>query len=147
MSLDEITSKHLAGTDTTVIRTLRTRETILGPAKDLTIGVKEGVLLLETEPRFGVLGGVHHLLAVSSVIGLVRGTVVVVTFTENENVGATSEGILEDRNRTLSEGVGAISTNFDGRMAIKDVGGYLRGRHQSYQRGPGWWKNHRSSTP
>lgn len=138
MSLDEITSKHLAGTDTTVVRTLRTGETILGPAKDLTIGVKKSVLLLETEPRFSVLGGVHHLLAVSSVVGLVRGTVVVVTFAENENVGATSEGVLEDGNRTLLEEVGLVSTSFDGQVTIKNVGGYLRGRHQSYQQGPGW---------
>lgn len=111
MSLDKITSKHLAGTDTTVVRTLRTGEAVLGPAKDLTIGVKESVLLLETEPRFGVLGGVHHLLAVSSVVGLVRGTVVVVTFTEDENVGATSEGVLEDGNWTLLKRTNTISTS------------------------------------
>lgn len=111
MSLDKITSKHLAGTDTTVVRTLRTGEAVLGPAKDLTIGVKESVLLLETEPRFSVLGGVHHLLAVSSVVGLVRGTVVVVTFTENENVGATSEGVLKDGNRTLLKRTCTISTS------------------------------------
>jgi hypothetical protein len=101
VGLDEITGKDLSGTDTTVVRTLGTGETHLGPAEDLPIGVEEGVLLLETEPRLVLLSRVHDLLGVSSVVGLVGGSVVVVTFTENENVVATSEGVLEHGNGSL----------------------------------------------
>lgn len=50
VSLDEITSKHLSSTDTTVVGTLRSGETALGPSERLTISVEEGVLLLKTEP-------------------------------------------------------------------------------------------------
>lgn len=81
MCLDEITSKDSTSTDTTVVRTLRTWETHLGPTKDLSIGIKQSVLLLETEPWLVLLGGVHRLFASSSVVGSVGCTVVVVTFT------------------------------------------------------------------
>lgn len=101
MSLDEITGKDLSGTDTTVVRTLRTWETHLGPTVDLSIGVKEGVLLFQTEPRLVLFGRVHDLFGVSSVVGLVDGSVVVVTFTEDENVVTTSERVLEHGDRSL----------------------------------------------
>jgi hypothetical protein len=45
MSLDEISSKDLSSPNTTVIRTLRTWESHLGPSVNLTIGIKESVLL------------------------------------------------------------------------------------------------------
>ncbi len=45
--LDEITGKDLASANTTVVRALGTGETHLGPAEDLSVGVEEGVLLLE----------------------------------------------------------------------------------------------------
>lgn len=63
MSLDEISGENLARTDTTVIRALGTWETHLGPTVRLLVGVKEGVLLLETEPGFLGCRGVHGLLA------------------------------------------------------------------------------------
>lgn len=59
VGLDEITGKDLSGTDTTVVWTLGTWETHLGPTEWLSIGIKESVLLLETEPWLGGLDSVH----------------------------------------------------------------------------------------
>ena len=52
VSLDEITGKDLAGSNSTVVRTLRSGETALGPTVRRTIRVEESVLLLESEPGF-----------------------------------------------------------------------------------------------
>lgn len=115
MGLDEVTGEDTASTNTTVVRALGTGETVLGPAEDLSVGVKESVLLLKTEPGLLSLGGVHHLLGVSTVVGLVRGAIVVVTLAKDEDVLATTEGVLEDCNGTLKMsaticGVKAAST-------------------------------------
>lgn len=101
MGLDEITGKDLAGADTTVVRTLRTGETVLGPAKDLSVGVKERVLLLETEPGLLGLGSLHDLVGMGTVVGHVGRAVVVVALAEDENVGTATEGVLEDGNGAL----------------------------------------------
>jgi len=83
-------------TNTAIIRTLGTRETPLGPTEWLVIRIKKGVLLLETEPGFMFLDGIHHLLGVVTEVSLVGGTVVVVGLGEDEDVVATTKGISED---------------------------------------------------
>lgn len=93
VSLDEITSKHLSSTDTTVVRTLRTGETALGPSERLTVSVEESVLLLKTEPGFLVLGQFHGLGGEVPVVVGSRGTVGQVTSAENQDVVSTSERI------------------------------------------------------
>jgi hypothetical protein len=115
VGLDKITGKHLAGTDTTVIWALGTGETVLGPAVDLTVGVKESVLLLETEPGLLGSGGLHDLVGVGTVVGGVGRAVVVVTFTEDENVGTTTEGVFEDGNGALLVS-SAIASALNGRI-------------------------------
>ena len=101
MGLDEITGEDLAGTDTTVVRALRSGESHLGPSEDLAIGVEERVLLLETEPRLVLLGGVHNLLGVRSVVRLVDSAVVVVALAKDEDVVTTTEGVLEHGDGSL----------------------------------------------
>ena len=71
-------------------------EATLGPAVRSTVDVKQGILLLETEPRDGVLGEVHDLLGVVTVVGHVGGAVVVVSLSEDEDVVAAAEWIFED---------------------------------------------------
>jgi hypothetical protein len=83
VSLNKVPSENLSSSDTTVIRTLRTWETHLWPSKDLSIGIKQSVLLFESEPGFVLLGSVHGFLAGGSVVGSVGGSVVVVAFTED----------------------------------------------------------------
>jgi len=83
-------------TNTAIVGTLGTREASLGPAEWLVIRIKEGVLLLETEPWLVFLDGVHHLLGVMTVVSPVGSAVVVVGFGKHEDVIATTEGIPED---------------------------------------------------
>ena len=83
-------------TGTAVVRTLGARETALGPTVGGAIDIEEGILLLETEPRDGVLGEVHDLLGVVTVVGHVGGAVVVVSLSEDEDVVAAAEWIFED---------------------------------------------------
>jgi hypothetical protein len=134
--LDEITGKHLSSSNTTVVRTLRSGETVLGPSEDLSIGVEESVLLLETEPRLVLLGGVHDLLGVSSVVGLVDGSVVVVALAQNEDVVTTSEGILEHGDGSLACQLCSLNEDICG----------SRGRHPNRVLALGWLMNRQSST-
>lgn len=83
-------------TNTAIVGTLGTREASLRPAEWLVIRIKEGVLLLETEPGFVFLDGVHHLLGMMTVVSPVGSTVVVVAFGKDKDVVATTEGIPED---------------------------------------------------
>lgn len=56
--------------------------------------------MFETKPRLFILGLVHDLLGMVTVIGTIRGAVVVVGLSENENVVTTSERILENGGRS-----------------------------------------------
>ena len=62
----------------------------------MAINVKECVFLLKTEPWGGILDQIHVLLREVAMVGAVRGTVVVVSFRENQDIVAATEGILED---------------------------------------------------
>ena len=83
-------------TRSAVIRTLRTRETALRPTVGSAIHVKQGIFLLDTEPRDLVLSLVHDLLGVMTEVGLVRSAIVVVALRENQDVVTTTEGVFED---------------------------------------------------
>jgi hypothetical protein len=119
VGLDEITSKDLSGACTTVIGTLGSREPTLWPAdRSGTIGFEEGVLLLETEPRFDVLCEIHYLGSVVAVVCPVGSTVVVVCLCKDKDVVTTTEGVLEDRRRTEVD-VGVVARSLVGGGAIK----------------------------
>jgi hypothetical protein len=51
VSLDDVTTVDLASSNTTVVRTLGTWETTLGPAVRGTKFIEQCVFLLQTEPR------------------------------------------------------------------------------------------------
>jgi len=118
VGLDEVTSKDLSGSDTTVVRTLRSGEPTLGPTVRLTIGVEQGVLLLESEPRLVSLGQVHVLLGHVPVVVGSGSSIGEVTSTENEDVIPTPEGITEDRDGP-QENIGIVSRSLLGGRTIK----------------------------
>ena len=97
VSLDDITAVDLAGTDTTVVRTLGTGETATGPAVGPPIGTEESVLLLQTEPE--ALAGVslHQTVGIMTVVELVGASIGIPGLTEDKDVV------------TLAEGVGVVS--------------------------------------
>jgi len=135
VSLDEITGKDLAGSNSTVVRTLRSGETALGPTVRRTIRVEESVLLLESEPGFVLLGQVHVLLTEVPVVVGGGGTVGEVTSTKDHDVVSTSERVGEDSTRP-QEDIGIVSRSLLGGRTIKvpllqflDIGDLSRKSH------------------
>jgi hypothetical protein len=55
VSLNQISRKDLSSTDTAVVGSLRAGVAALGPSERPSIGVEEGVLLLESEPGLVLL--------------------------------------------------------------------------------------------
>lgn len=94
--LNNVSGENLAGTDTTVVRTLGSGETVLGPSDRVISLVEHGVLLLDSEPDDLLLVSAHKLGALMSVVELVGGTVVVPALGEDNDVLASSERIRVD---------------------------------------------------
>ena len=64
------------------------------PAERALVEIKEGVLLLQTEPGLVDGVGLHQLGARVAVVELVRGAVVVPALGEHEDVGLEAERVL-----------------------------------------------------
>ena len=71
-------------------------EATLRPAKRSTVHIKQGVFLLDTEPRLEVLSLLHDLLRMVTIVRPVRSAIVVVALREDEDVVTTTERVLED---------------------------------------------------
>ena len=97
--LHNVSPVHLVSADTTVVGALGTRESVLRPAKRMTVVVEEGVLLLNAEPRSFTLGSLHCFIAGFALVHLCRFVVVVVDLAENQFVLALPEGISEKGDR------------------------------------------------
>lgn len=118
VSLNDVTAVDLAGSDTAVVRTLRTRETALGPAVWPSVGAKEGVFLLKTEPE--VLAGVclHQLSSLVAVVELVGGAIGVPGLTEDKDVVSLAEGVREDSNGADID-IGVVAGGLAGGGTVK----------------------------
>ena len=110
MSSLNISAIHLVGSNSTVIRSLGSWETILWPTKWMLVMIKECVLLLYTKPRvlrLGLLHDLHTLLSVVGGHGLVK---VVVGVTQDQQVVTAGEGTGIHLNRLeVDIRVGTIS--------------------------------------
>ena len=91
--LDDISAVDLSCPHTTVIRTLGTWETALGPAVWPTVRRKESVFLLETEPEivFGI--SLHQPLGLVTVVELVWASIGIPGLAKNEDVVTATEWI------------------------------------------------------
>lgn len=118
MSLDDISLIDLAGTDTTVVRALSTRETALGPAIWPPISVKESVLLLQTEPEMLLGVSDHQLVGLMTVVELVGSAIAVPGLAEDEDVVALPEGV-----RVVCDGanidIGVVTWGLAGGRAVE----------------------------
>ena len=103
VGLNDVTLDNLASTDTAVVGTLGSGETVLGPAIGPVVEVEESVLLLETKPGDLIGMGLHQLGGLISVVELVGGAIGVPALRENENVGGTTERVGEDGYRLWRE--------------------------------------------
>lgn len=126
VSLNNVAHDNLAGTDTAVVRALRSRETAVGPAKRTVVQVEEGVLLLKTEPRLMVGISLHHLVAVMAEVVLVGGTISVPALSQDDDVGRSTEGIGVDGARTEIN-VRVVAGGLAGRGAVKVPDGEIFG--------------------
>jgi hypothetical protein len=105
-------------TDTAIIRALRTGETALWPLIWLIIGIKEGILLLETEPWLDIENLVHDLFGVVTIVGPVWGSIVIIGLGKDEDVVSTTERILENGGRAKVD-VRVFAGGLVGRRAVK----------------------------
>lgn len=100
VSLDDVTAVDLASTDTTVVRTLGTRETTTGPAVGPSIGTEKSVLLLQTEPEALAIVGLHQTVGIVTVVELVGASIGIPGLAEDQDVVTLAEGVGEDSNGT-----------------------------------------------
>lgn len=96
VGLDDITAVDVSGTDGAIVWTLWAWETTLWPAIWPSIGVKESVLLLKTEPWDVVLVGLHISVALVAVVVLVWGTVWIPGLAHDEDVWKLADWVWED---------------------------------------------------
>lgn len=118
MSLDDISTVDLASTDTAIVRALRTREAAYRPAVGLVQEIEKCVLLLETEPRLMGLVSLHELRALMAVVELVWGSIGIPAFSDDQDVGGTTERIGEDGHRS-EVNIRIVARSLTGRAAVK----------------------------
>lgn len=83
MRINDVTAHNPAGANTAVVRTLRSRETILRPAIGPVLHVEESVLLLKTKPGLVLGVSLHQLGALMTVVELVGGAIGIPALGEN----------------------------------------------------------------
>lgn len=118
MGLDNVTAVNLAGTNTAVVRALRTRETALGPAVGPTIGTKKGVFLLQTKPEVFLCMRFHQSGCIVAVVVFIRSAIGAPSFAKHDDVIATTEGVGVDSNWTKVD-IGVFTGGLACRRAIE----------------------------
>ena len=96
MGLDDLTSDDAIGTDSAVVGSLGSGETVLGPAQGPAVEVQEGVFLLDTEPGLLSLGQLHGLGRGGALVRLGRRHVGEVGVAEDQDVVVAAERVLVD---------------------------------------------------
>jgi hypothetical protein len=118
VSLDNISAVDLASTNTTVVRALGSWETVDWPSIGPVCQVKEGILLLETEPWLVGLVGLHELGTLVAVVELVWSSIWVPALGDNQDVGSTTEWVGEDSNRPEVD-IRIVAWGLASRAAVK----------------------------
>lgn len=118
MRLDDVTTEDLASADTTVIRALGSRVSVDGPSVRTIRHVKQGVLLLETEPRLLGLVRLHQLGRLVAVVVLVGGSIRIPALTQDEDVGVATHWVGEDGDRAEVD-VGVATRSLSRRRAVE----------------------------
>merc|ERR1719198_1203172 len=125
--LDHCATKGVLGADGAVVRALRARLAVLWPAvRRLLVGLEEGVLLLDAEPRLVARNLVHDLVGVHARVGRDRRAeaarpvrVGLVAVAEHEDVRAPrAERVLVDGAR-LEQHLRVLARRLLGRRAVK----------------------------
>lgn len=94
--LDNVTAEDLSGTDTAVVRTLGSGETVLGPAVRPAVNVKESVLLLKAKPELVAFVGLHKDSSIMTEVVGVGLSVAHPGLAHDENVRPATEWVVVD---------------------------------------------------
>ena len=98
VSFHDIAAVDLVGADTAVIRSLRSRETVLRPAIGPAVWAEEGILLLQTEPGLVLGMGIHQSSSFVAVVEFVGAAVMIPGLAHDKDVFATTKRIGKDGN-------------------------------------------------
>lgn len=118
MRLDDVAAEDLSGADTTVIRALGSRVPVHWPAVWAIRHVKQGVLLLESEPRLLGLVSLHQLRRLVAVVVLVGGSIRIPALAQDEDVGVAAHWVGEDGDGAEVD-IGVATGGLTGRRAVK----------------------------
>lgn len=118
VSLDNVSAVDLASANTTVVWALWTGIAANWPAIGLVESIKEGILLLKTEPRLVGLVGLHELSTLVAVVELVWGSVGIPALGDNQDVGSATERVGEDGHRSEID-IRVIAWSLASRAAVK----------------------------
>merc|ERR1719500_774692 len=109
VGLHNVPSVHISSSNSTVVRPLGPRETILGPSEGVAVLAQKSVLLFNAKPRVLVFCLVHDLVACFSVVGLRWLLVVLVGFAHHHDIVAAPEWIPVHLDRVeISVGIAAL---------------------------------------
>jgi hypothetical protein len=98
MSLNDVSAVDFASTNTTVVWTLRSRESANGPAIRPVVHVEQGIFLLKTKPWLLSLVGLHKLSTLMAVVELVWCPIGVPALADDQDIRGATEWIWEDSN-------------------------------------------------
>ena len=118
VGLDNVSAEDLAGTDTAVVGTLRSREPVLGPAVRPAGRVEESVLLLETEPELVLLVLLHEKRGGMTEVELVRLAIAHPRLAHDKDVGPAAERVVVDGDGAEVD-VGVVTRSLASRRAVK----------------------------
>jgi hypothetical protein len=129
-----ITAVDLSGTDTAVVRALRTGETAFRPAIWPATLVEKGIFLFKTEPKvvFGMC--LHQFGTFVTVVELIGGAIRVPTLAQNEDVLTLPEWIGVDSDGANVD-IGVVTGGLTGRRAIEIPFGKLFDRLDGFVEG------------
>ena len=93
VSFNDVSAIYFVGAHSAVVRPLRSRETVLWPAKRMLILIQESVFLFNAKPRLLIFTLLHDLIASFVMVGFSWLFVVLVGLAKNNFVVAKAEGI------------------------------------------------------
>ena len=96
VSLYDITAEDFAGTHTAIVRTLRSRETTLGPAIWPTVWAEKRVLLLKTEPELVLRVSLQKPSGLVAVVEFVGRSIWVPALGHDKDVVTSTDWVRED---------------------------------------------------
>merc|ERR1712058_177563 len=110
MSSLYISSINFSSTNSTIVWSLGSRKSILWPSKGMLVIIKQGVLLLDPKPRFVLLGLLHDLKTLFSVVSNHGLIFVIISFTKHKDVITEGKGTWIHLDRLqIHIRIGAIS--------------------------------------